>query len=143
MDSILPEGDHHHRQHHTKRIKTKSHVHLTPSNLNSLRSPSQLLRPAPPPVLGSFRAAAASCNWGTSCETTRASAARCGALWTSCLDTSTLAPVVSRSKRTPSPACAGGVLLSCKLRRLNRWCLSRWCLRRCLCWWCLRRRRLK
>ena len=80
-------------------------------------APACARRPAPPPVLGSASAAAAaSCNWGTSCRTTGASAARCGALWTSCFYTSTLAPAVSR------------------------WCRSRWCLRRCLCWWCLRRR---
>ena len=49
-------------------------------------------------------------------------------------------PVISG---LPLQHAQGALLLSCELRRLNRWCLSRR-LRRCLnrCW-CLRRRRLK
>ena len=45
-------------------------------------------------------------------------------------------------KRTASQHAQGALLLSCELRRLNRW----WCLSRCRCLnrcWCLRRRRLK
>ena len=52
-------------------------------------------------------------------------------------------PVISG---LPLQHAQGALLLSCELRRV-RWCLCRWCLRRCLsrclCWRCLRRRRLK
>ena len=54
----------------------------------SRRSCARTRWAAPPPVLGSTSAAAAaSCSWGASCGTTGASAARCGALWTSCFYT--------------------------------------------------------
>ena len=83
----------------------------------------------------------ASCNWGTSCGTTGASAARCGIMLLYQYACACGQPVISG---LPLQHAQRALLLSCELRRLRFCRCLRRCLNRCLsrCLWCLNRGRL-